>query len=47
MLDGTGQVVGMSVAGLMSPVDRSEGLNFFIPIADILEKLKIDLAVKP
>jgi S1-C subfamily serine protease len=45
--DSAGTVVGLAVAGLMSPVDRSEGLNLFIPIGDALARLNVVLAGRP
>ena len=40
LVDANGNVVGITVLGIG---DRSIGLNFFIPISEALEFLKIDL----
>lgn len=41
LLDKDGNVVGISVAGIMDQADSSVGINFFIPINDALKKLNI------
>ena len=41
LLDGKGNLVGISYAGIGPPGKFSSGLNFFIPIMDALEKLKL------
>ena len=41
LLDGNGNLVGISYAGIGPPGKFSSGLNFFIPIMDALEKLKL------
>ncbi|MEI8394834.1 MAG: S1C family serine protease, partial [Rhodospirillaceae bacterium] len=48
LVDGSGNVVGVCVAALGSgPTDTSLGINYFIPIDDALQKLKIEIAGKP
>lgn len=42
LLDESGNLVGMTVSGISSD-QTSVGLNFFIPINDALEKLRIEL----
>ncbi len=42
LADASGNVVALAVAGVTSKVDRSVGLNYFIPIGDVLDKLKLD-----
>ena len=46
LTDAAGNVVGLCVAGEPSQVDSSQGLNWFIPIAGALEKLKLVLSGK-
>ena len=41
LLDSNGNAVGVSYAGISGSGKMSVGLNFFIPIADALEKLNI------
>ena len=41
LLDGNGNAVGVSYAGIGTADRKSVGLNFFIPIVDALEKLNI------
>lgn len=41
LLDAQGQVVGMSQSGLTDGASYSIGINFFIPIADVLKHLNI------
>ncbi|MGB0681273.1 MAG: S1C family serine protease [Magnetovibrionaceae bacterium] len=47
LLDSSGNVVGISVAGILGADKRSVGLNFFIPIADALDKLHLRTASLP
>lgn len=41
LLDGKGNLVGISYAGIGPPGKFSSGVNFFIPIMDALEKLNL------
>ena len=41
LLDGKGNAVGVSYAGIGTTGKMSVGLNFFIPVMDALEKLNI------
>ena len=41
LLDGKGNLVGISYAGIGPPGKFSSGLNFFIPIMDALDKLNL------
>lgn len=43
LLDAEGNVVGISQSGVMDDTDHSVGINFFVPIADALQKLNIGL----
>jgi len=43
LLDAAGNVVGIAVAGVSGANKRNAGLNFFIPIEDALEKLRIEI----
>lgn len=47
LLDGKGNLVGISYAGIGPPGQFSSGINFFIPIADALRKLNIEFKGKP
>jgi len=47
LLDGKGNLVGISYAGIGPPGQFSSGVNFFIPIADALRKLNIEFKGKP
>lgn len=44
LLDGHGNVVGVSYAGIGPPGKFSAGVNFFIPIMDALKKVNIEFA---
>ncbi|MEI6559674.1 MAG: S1C family serine protease [Rhodospirillaceae bacterium] len=46
LTDASGNVVGFCVGGEPSPADRSEGIEWFIPIADAFDKLKLVLSGK-
>ena len=46
LADRSGNVVALDVAGLKSAVDRSVGINYFIPIADAFDRLRLVLSGK-
>lgn len=47
LLDGNGNVVGISYAGLGTGDQTSIGINFFIPIMDALRKLNVEYVPTP